>query len=74
MAAILHTTFQGIFLYENCYILIQMSLKFDPEDLNDKKSALVQIMAWQQTGHKPWSEPMMAYFTDTYMSHSAYTS
>ena len=30
----------------------------------DNKSALVQIMAWHQTGSKSLSEPMLVYFTD----------
>ena len=28
-------------------------------------------MAWRQTDDKPFYEPMMAYFTDAYMRHSA---
>ena len=32
--------------------------------------ALVQIMVWCQTGYKPLFEPIMAYFTDTYVSLS----
>ena len=31
--------------------------------------ALVQIMAWRQTGVKPLFEPMLAQFTDSYMWH-----
>ena len=30
--------------------------------------ALVQIMAWRQTGDKPLFEPTMAYPTDTYIT------
>ena len=37
----------------------------------DNKPALVQIMAWHRTGHNPFSEPMMAWFTDAYMRHPA---
>ena len=29
-------------------------------------------MAWHRTGNWPWSEPVMAYFTDVYRYHSAY--
>ena len=28
-------------------------------------------MAWRRLSDKPLSEPMMAYFTDAYMRHSA---
>ena len=52
------------------------SLNFDslesvPKSAIDKKLALVQIMAWRQTGNKPLSKPMMVCFTDAYMRHSA---
>ena len=33
-----------------------------------KFASIGQIMAWHRAGHKPLSEPMMAYFTDTYVS------
>ena len=32
--------------------------------------ALVQIMAWHQTGDKPLSELMMASFTDSYITEA----
>ena len=35
----------------------------------DNKSALVQVMAWCQTGNKPLPEAMMTQFTDEYMQH-----
>ena len=31
--------------------------------------ALIQKMAWRQTGDKPLSEPMLTQFTDAYMRH-----
>ena len=34
-----------IFLIENCYILVEISLTFVPKDPIDNKSALVQVMA-----------------------------
>ena len=37
----------------------------------DNNLALVQIMAWCQTDDKPLSEPMMAWFGNTYMRLSA---
>ena len=52
-------TFKCIFLYDNHYILITISLKFVPEGPIDNKSWLVQVMAWCQTGTKPLPEPMM---------------
>ena len=70
MAAILADhIFKCIFMNENDKILIQISLKFVPRSPNVNKPALVQVMAWRQTGGKPLSEPMMIQFTDTYMRH-----
>ena len=67
MAAILaDDTFTCIFLNENDRILIRKSLKFVPIG---NKSALVQVMAWRQTGDKPLPEPMQTHFTDAYMRH-----
>ena len=42
---------------------------FSPVSLIDKKRALVQVMAWRQSGDKPISGPMLAQFTDPYMRH-----
>ena len=52
--------FKCIFLTENGRILIQISLKFVARSPIDYNQALVQIMAWHQTGAKPLSEPMMS--------------
>ena len=60
-----------IFIKENQFILMQISLTFVSKDSNDNKSPLIQIEAWHQTGDKPLSQPMMAYITDTYMLLSA---
>ena len=46
------------------------SLKFVPMRPN-AIPALVQIMAYNRPGDKSLSEPMMTYFTDAYMRHSA---
>ena len=51
------------FVELNIYISIQMFLKCVSEGLSDNKPAMVQVMAWQQTGDKPLSEPMMAKFS-----------
>ena len=57
--------FRCIFLNENDRI--QISLKFVPRSSVDNKPALVQVMAWRQTGDKPLPEPMRTQFTDAYM-------
>ena len=60
-----------IFLNENVWMSIKISLKFVPKVPINNIPALVQIMAWHRTGDKPLSEPMMAQFNDAYMRHSA---
>ena len=62
-------SFKCNFMTEKCFILIQISLKFVSEGPIDNKAALVQVMAWRQTGNKPLPEPMLAQFTDAYMLH-----
>ena len=62
-----------IFLYENIWILIKISLKVVPSDPINNIPALVQIMAWHLSDDEPWSEPMMFFLTDAYMHHSAST-
>ena len=49
----------GIFLYENAGIFIQISLKFSPKGPINNKPALVLIMAWHQNDNKPLSESIM---------------
>ena len=51
--------FKRIFLNENIWISIQISLKFVPGGPMNNIPALVQIMAWRRPGDKPLSEPMM---------------
>ena len=51
--------FKCIFLYENVWIPIWISLKFVPKGPINNIPALVQIMAWGRPGDKPLSEPMM---------------
>ena len=48
-----------IFLNENSWIAIEISLKFVPKGPNNNIPSLVQIMAWRRSGDKPLSEPMM---------------
>ena len=51
--------FKCIFLNENVWIWIKISLKFVPKGLINKIPALVQVMAWCRPGAKPLSEPML---------------
>ena len=51
--------FKRIFLNENIWIPIKISLKFVPKGSINNIPALVQIMAWRRPGDKPLSEPMM---------------
>ena len=48
-----------IFLNENVWFPITISLKFVPKRLFNNIPALVQIMAWRRSGDKPLSAPMM---------------
>ena len=61
--------FKHMFLNENMWISIKISLKFVPTSPIDNNPALVQIKAWHQLGDKPLSEPMLIWFTDAYMRH-----
>ena len=51
--------FKYIFLNENVWILIKISLKFVPKDPINNIPALVRVMAWRRPGAKPLSEPVM---------------
>ena len=51
--------FKCIFLNENIWISIKISLKFVPKDQIDNIPALVQIMVWRRPGDKPLFEPMV---------------
>ena len=51
--------FKWIFLNENVWTSIKISLKFVPRGPISNIPALVQIMAWRRSGDKPLSEPMM---------------
>ena len=52
-------TFKRIFLNENVWISLKISLKFVSKVPINNIPALIQIMAWRQPGDKPLSEPMM---------------
>ena len=47
--------FKCIFLNENVWIPIQVSLKFIPKGIINILPALVQTMAWRRPGGKPLS-------------------
>ena len=55
--------FKCIFLNENVWIPIKISMKFVPNGPINNMPALVQIMAWRRPGDKPLSEPMMVSLT-----------
>ena len=64
--------FKHIFLSENAWISIKISLKFVPRGQINNIRALVQIMVWCQPNDKPLSEPMMIrLLTHAYLCHSA---
>ena len=48
--------FKCIFLNEEAWILIKISLKFVPKGPIHKIPSLFQIMAWRRSGDKPLSE------------------
>ena len=51
--------FKCIFLNENVWIPIKISLKFVPKGPINNIPAMVQIMAWRRPGDKPLFEPMV---------------
>ena len=51
--------FKRIFLNENVWILLKISLKFVPKGLINNIPSLVQVMAWRRPGDKPLSGPML---------------
>ena len=51
--------FKCIFLNQNVWIPIKISLKFVPKGPINNIPSLVQIMVWHRPGAKPLSEPMM---------------
>ena len=70
MATILaDNIFKCIFLNEIYRISIQISLKFVLRNPIENKPALVQVMAWHQTGDKALPEPMMTQLADAYKQY-----
>ena len=71
MADFLHTWFPCIFLTETFkfqIIWIIFSLRYSPCGITGNKPSLVQITDCHQKAEKSLSAPMMAYFTDAYVS------
>ena len=62
--------FTCVFLNENIYISINISLKFVPNGPINNILALVQIMARHRSGDKPLFEPILVCFINAYMRHS----
>ena len=52
-------SFRCVFLSEDLWILLKISLKCVSEIWINNIPVLVQIMAWRQSGNKPVSKPMM---------------
>ena len=51
--------FKRIFLNDNIWIRIKISLKFVPKGPINNIPAIIQIMAWRRPGNKPLSELMV---------------
>ena len=51
--------FKWMFMNENCWFSIKISLKFVPKGPINNIPALVQLMAWCRPGNRPLSETMM---------------
>ena len=64
--------FEYIFLQEKFLHFEKNKLKFVSKRLIDNRSALVQVMAWHQTGAKPLPEPMLTQFNDAYLCQQAW--
>ena len=60
--------FKWIFLNENVWISIKISLKFVPQGSINNIPSLVQIMAWRRPGNKPLSESKWLVYRRIYAS------
>ena len=65
--------FKWIFVNENAWISINISLKFVPMGLINNIPVWVEIMAWRRPGDKPLSEPMLVSLL-THMHSDCYMS
>ena len=62
--------FKCIFLNENVWIVLKISLKFVPKVRINNIPALVQMMAWRRPGDKPLSEQWWSVYWRIYASLS----
>ena len=62
---------KSIFVKENSWIPIEISLKFVPKSQIDNESSLVQVMACRLFGAKPLPKPMVTHFNDAYKRRPA---
>ena len=65
---------QMTFSIKKVLISIKISLKLVPVGQFNKKPALVQMMAWCQTGNKPLFKPMLTQFIVACIYDSAWVS
>ena len=69
MATILHAKFSNAFSWMKSFVFwfeFHWSLFQRAQMTNDNTSALVQVLAWCQTGDRLLSGPMLTQFTDAY--------
>ena len=64
-----HNIFNYIFVEENLCILVQIRLTFVLKGLIDNELALIQVMAWYQTGNRPFTEPLLIKIHDAIWRH-----
>ena len=62
--------FKCILLSEKVRNTMKILLTFVFMGLIDNKLSIIQIIAWQRSGNKPLSEPMMTFFNDAHKFHS----
>ena len=61
--------FKYIFVNEKLCLSVKISLKFVSKGPIDNIQVLDQKKVRRRTGDKALSEPMLTWFTDTYMQH-----
>ena len=66
--------FKCIFVKENVWFSIKISLKFVPKGPIDDIPVFVQITTWHKPGNKPLSEPVMVRLSTHISRHSALMS
>ena len=71
MIVILQTTFSNVFCCEKVSYCVLNCIEVFPMCTFKYQSVLKQMMAWCQTGDRPFSAAMVANYTDAYMRHLA---